>query len=918
MKTTRIISALLAILMMLSCGITSVSSAEDALPFTDVKEGEWYFDAVAYTYAAGLMNGTGDGTKFSPMMNLTRGMVVTVLYRNDGAPAGIYSDAFADINGDEYYATAASWAYDSNVVTGTGYDEWGDPIFSADRNITRQELAAMFARYAAYCHVDTAKNTTSLDSFSDAGKVASWAEKEFKWTAGTGIITGKKNGSTATLSPTDLATRAEFAIMIQRYNTASFEYLIAYETPKIMSTYTEIPYAPVDDADIYVAVDGLDTNPGTKDKPLATLDGARKKVRELKKTAKDGIVVAFKAGNYGSLDNVQFTADDSGSESIPVTYCKYGDGDVIFSNGSILHADDFVPISDTEAAMFPAGSVNMIKKLSFKGILPGELKASNYLFSEVDGLIWLARDLNKNSLGQDYYYSNLVTEASDRTQSIKLLGTLADKVKKFSKIDGMMFKGMLLTGYTFNRFEAKYFDPETNELFVYTERDEDLMPDMPEGNLKEHGGFAKAGRMDTKIFFYNLPEFMDMQGEYWIDRETETLYVYNPVGRYTFCTDGTMITLNEGADHIRFIGLEFNGCADTMIHSNADYTTYDRCVFANIGGHYAIRGEGVNHFTFINSDVHNFVDGGVFIISDADRSNIISAENVFRNNIFHDFGLSEYWSQALRVNDDVGCIIEHNEFRDGAHGAVRYGNCLDTIIQYNVFDSMMKTTQDYGAVYCIGNTMYRDNIVRYNLFMNITGTVAQIGAAAYGFYVDDYSCGQQIYGNIFFNGGIHAVTLHDGRDNDVHDNVIINTVSEYKGDFVMTTPGLNQYIDENGEISGNYQGAKFYRYLQNLPKEGDEGYELWRERWPLMFNYHYDPARIDELECGFKMINYIRNNYTFGAELADHDRFDNVSEGNVEFGLDENPIFVNPAVGDYRIRQDADFHSIPYEKMGRY
>ena len=89
MKTTRIISALLAILMMLSCGITSVSSAEDALPFTDVKEGEWYSDAVAYTYAAGLMNGTGDGTKFSPMMNLTRGMVVTVLYRNDGAPAGI-------------------------------------------------------------------------------------------------------------------------------------------------------------------------------------------------------------------------------------------------------------------------------------------------------------------------------------------------------------------------------------------------------------------------------------------------------------------------------------------------------------------------------------------------------------------------------------------------------------------------------------------------------------------------------------------------------------------------------------------------------------------------------------------------------------------------------------------------------------
>ena len=471
MKARKLISGLLAAVMLLGVCITGIS-AEETLPFTDVPKGEWYSDAVAYTYENGLMNGTGDGSTFSPAMNLTRGMVVTVLYRNDGSPKGSFLNSFIDVNGDEYYATAAAWAYTENIVTGTGEDEWGDPIFSPNRNITRQELAAMFARYAAYKHVDTAKNEVSLDSFTDAGKVASWAEKEFKWSAGTGIITGKKNGNVTTLSPTDLATRAEFAIMIQRYNTAKFEYLIAYEAPKVMSTYTEIPYERVEDADVYVSTDGSDTNPGTFDKPLATLDGARKKVRELKKTAKDEIIVAFKAGNYGKLDNVQFTAEDSGSENVPVTYCKYGDGDVIFSNGGILHADDFVTISDSEAAMFPSESVKKIKKMSLKGILPGELKVSNYLFSEVDGLIWLARDLNKNSLGQDSYYSKLVTEATDRTQSIKLLGSLPAKVQSFSRIDGMMFKGVLLTGYTFNRFEAKYFDPETNELFVYTEKDD--------------------------------------------------------------------------------------------------------------------------------------------------------------------------------------------------------------------------------------------------------------------------------------------------------------------------------------------------------------------------------------------------------------------------------------------------------------
>ena len=82
MKFTKVLSAFLAAVMLLSICVTGVV-AEDTLPFTDVPKGEWYYDAVAYTYAAGLMNGTGDGTKFSPAMNLTRGMVVTVLYRND-------------------------------------------------------------------------------------------------------------------------------------------------------------------------------------------------------------------------------------------------------------------------------------------------------------------------------------------------------------------------------------------------------------------------------------------------------------------------------------------------------------------------------------------------------------------------------------------------------------------------------------------------------------------------------------------------------------------------------------------------------------------------------------------------------------------------------------------------------------------
>ena len=134
MKITKIISAFLATMMLLSVCTIGIS-AEEKLPFTDVIEGEWYYDAVKYVYKNGLMNGTGDGTKFSPSMNLTRGMVVTVLYRMEGSPMIFFKDIFADVSYKAYYADAVEWAKSNMIVNGTGYDEWGEEYFSPDRDI---------------------------------------------------------------------------------------------------------------------------------------------------------------------------------------------------------------------------------------------------------------------------------------------------------------------------------------------------------------------------------------------------------------------------------------------------------------------------------------------------------------------------------------------------------------------------------------------------------------------------------------------------------------------------------------------------------------------------------------------------------------------------------------------------------------
>ena len=339
MKTKRIFSALLAAVMLLGILTTGmIVSAE--LPYTDVDEGGWSWEGIKYVTENGLMNGTG-GTYFSPTAALTRSMVVTVLYRMEGSPRVRFKELFLDVEDRKFYSEAVVWAKENGIITATGYDEWGEEYFSPDREITRQELATMFIRFAEYKNVKT-ETTATLDKFTDKASVADWASDAMKWATDVELIKG--TGSGDTLSPTGKATREQFAAIMHRYATAEFDYNLVYEQPRVISKYTEQPYPLVDDADLYVAVDGNDKNPGTKEKPLATFEGAKAKVRELKKTAKDEIVVAFMAGEYGSLSNVTFTAEDAGTEAVPIKYCKYGDGEVIFCNGVYIEESKFTVV----------------------------------------------------------------------------------------------------------------------------------------------------------------------------------------------------------------------------------------------------------------------------------------------------------------------------------------------------------------------------------------------------------------------------------------------------------------------------------------------------------------------------------------------------------------------------------------------
>ena len=183
----------------------------DRLPFDDVPENAWFREAVSYVYRNEFMSGTSS-TTFAPGGAMTRGMLVTVLYRIDGsAPV---SDAecgcFEDIAG-AYYTKPVAWAYSNGIVSGVSATR-----FDPNRIVTRQEAIAIFYRYCVGQNGVNAQSGMELDSFADQADVAGYAQNAFTWAVATGLVVGSEGAGGVYLNPTTSLNRASAAVLLQR------------------------------------------------------------------------------------------------------------------------------------------------------------------------------------------------------------------------------------------------------------------------------------------------------------------------------------------------------------------------------------------------------------------------------------------------------------------------------------------------------------------------------------------------------------------------------------------------------------------------------------------------------------------------------------------------------------------------------
>ena len=178
-----------------------------ANPFTDVSEKDWFYGDVMFVYENGLMLGTSK-TLFSPHGTATRGMMATILWRMEGSPAPKGKNSFTDVEAGKWYADAITWTAENGIFAGYGKDKFGP-----DDPITREQLAAIFYRYADYKGYDlTVKG--NLDTFKDADKITDYAKTAMQWAVGSELMKGKSGNL---LDPQGTATRAEIAAMLHRF-----------------------------------------------------------------------------------------------------------------------------------------------------------------------------------------------------------------------------------------------------------------------------------------------------------------------------------------------------------------------------------------------------------------------------------------------------------------------------------------------------------------------------------------------------------------------------------------------------------------------------------------------------------------------------------------------------------------------------
>jgi len=641
---------------------------------------------------------------------------------------------------------------------------------------------------------------------------------------------------------------------------------------------------------LHVAMNGNDDNPGTAAQPLASMEGARLRVRQINRqinTRKEAVTVVFAAGTYSFNEPVSFEAADSGTAAAAIVYRAAAGAQVRFSGGHTV--SDWREVSDASVLeRLPEESLGHVRvtDLRSQGIVDyGELAVRGFSRSSPVAEAELFWNDQPMTLAR---WPNEGFRGASRLDGVERVTVDTDRIGRWvDESDPWIF------AYWFYDWAELY------EPIVGLDPDSQVI--VRSAQIEPTYGIAPER---TRWYAYNLLSELDQPGEYYLDRDNGLLYFWppEPVGA-AILSAATGFIRGEGLSHVIFKGLTFEACRSTAVTiSNGSHVRVEGCTIRNTGqSGISISGSDCEVF---GCDIYGVGAGGLSM-SGGDRPTLTPSGHNAENNHVHDYSRRVRTYQSAISVSGVGGRIAHNLIHDGPHMALSAGG-NDHVIEYNEVHNVVHESGDAGAYYVGRDWTQRGNVLRYNYWHQIVGIGSHGGMTI---YLDDQHSGHTIHGNLFEKTS-RSVFIGGGDDNTVTNNAFIDC---WRGAHVDNR-GMGWQKPMSDEPDGTLRSR-----LREMPYQSP----LWRQRYPNLVGILDD-------DPGVPKRNVFRRNISAGRRWEDihyGTRLLQTIEDNLVF--DDDPEWIK-LIKDDRGRplrlefKDPDavasisFEQLPLEKMGLY
>lgn len=649
--------------------------------------------------------------------------------------------------------------------------------------------------------------------------------------------------------------------------------------------------------EFYIATNGSDANPGTKEIPLRTLEGARDAIRRLKKEGihNSGFTVWIRGGVYYRESTFELTTEDSGTEESLITYRSYENEQVRLVGGREIKREWLQPVTDEEILARLSESVCskvLQVDLNTHGI-------SNYgAFGLESGLELFCNDrrMQLARWPNDGWALSRRGEAHQNTGLTFTFEYSGNPPNRWTEVDEA-----ILHGYWRHDYQDMVFKPESIDIEKL-----EITLDPSIGNGPEDG---------RRFYALNLLEEIDEPGEWYLDRKKGVLYFLPPVD---FQEGMVLISMLEeplvalrDTSYVTIRGLTLEvtrGMA--LLVQGGTHNLVAGCIIRNIGAKGVILSGGTKNGV-VGCDIYD-IGSAAIEMSGGDRRTLTPAEHyVINNHIHHYARRGRAYRPAVRI-DGVGNQVAHNLIHDAPHSAILYhGN--DHVIEFNEIHDVVLETSDAGVLYSGYDWTFRGNVVRYNFFHHIPHIPNGYTRVV---YLDDAHCSTETFGNVFYKTH-QSVWIGGGRDNIVENNIFI----ECEQPVSIDNRGLRwTFLNPDGNIldTGMYQKLTAVDY--NKPP--------WSTRYPEL-------ARILEEDPRAPLGNTLERNVSYRSGWRDPEevcratsdrhidkKYMRISDN---FVTEEDPGFVDTVQMNFQLRDDSivyqkipGFKKIPFENIGLY